>query len=148
MHPWRSLVHPTAPSDVLAALTVPSCVPKTTRPGATAGGIAMRLSPGMTAAVRNGGRSRDAAKRTREGDPPNIGQLAVGWSRLVAASAAAGVTRPRANGPSRDERSGAKFSSIQKSAVQSTASEAAIHAARSIRVLPTTLTRLVGDLPP
>jgi len=78
MHPLSSLVQTTVPSDVLAAMTVPSCVPKTTRPFATAGGISMRLSPGMTAAMRNGGRSRDATKRTREGDPPNIGQLAVG----------------------------------------------------------------------
>jgi hypothetical protein len=80
-------------------------------------------------------------------DPPNIGQLALGCSRLVAASAAAGVTSPRAKGPSRADRRGARFSSIHRSVPQSTANDAAIHAARRNRVLPTTPTRLVGELP-
>ena len=53
-------------------------MPNTTRPCETAGGISMRLSPGIRWTTWNGGLRPETTKRDRAGDAPNIGQLASG----------------------------------------------------------------------
>ena len=66
-------------------------MPKTTRPCETAGGISMRLSPGIRWTTWNGGRRPETTKRARAGDAPNIGQLASGIAFRLDACASAGV---------------------------------------------------------
>jgi hypothetical protein len=97
--------------------------------------------------MRNGGRRPDVTYRTRAGDPPNIGQLASGYARLVAASAFAGVTRLWANGPTSVARSGVRVKSSQRIAPDRAVKAPAIHAVRSNRRRPTTLMTLDARLP-
>ena len=74
MHPSMSAVHAIVPSSTREAITSPSCVPNTTRPRETIGGISMRPRPGIVYCGRKGGRSFDATNRVLAGDAPNIGQ--------------------------------------------------------------------------
>ncbi len=145
MQPPRFVAQTRAPSRTRAAMTRPSWVPKTTRPWETAGGISMRLRPGIRCTTRTGGRRPEATKRARAGDAPNIGQLASGIAFRLSAWALAGVTEPPANGPPSAARTGRKLS---VSHANSAASPRCPRAARGRRSSGGALSRLANLVTP
>ena len=143
MHPRMSVVHARVPSDALAAMTRPSCVPNTTRPCETAGGISMRLSPGIRWTTWNGGLRPETTKRDRAGDAPNIGQLASGIALRLNARAFAGVMALPRNGPPSASRIGTKLTTTHTAATPS-ASRPASTARTVVLAHPDTSSTLVA----
>jgi hypothetical protein len=96
MHPRSSVCQSGVPSRVRAACTTPACVPNTSAPSATTGGISISARPGTRYTTLNGGRRPEVTKRVRAGVAPQSGQAAVGCTLSRCARTRSGVSVAKA----------------------------------------------------